>query len=81
MPWRGPQDEPRLRHDEEEQMITYSSQELIDAEVRYRRERLAHDWQARQAGDAVTGAFLARARAAVAAVGNRRTPPRRHRHA
>ena len=62
-------------------MMSYSSPELMNAEIRYRRERLARDWQVRQAGDPVTGAFLARARATVVAVGHRRTALRRHRHA
>lgn len=62
-------------------MMSYSSPELINAEVRYRRERLARDWQARQAADPLTGAFLSRARTAVVAVAHPRTAPRRHRHA
>lgn len=62
-------------------MISYSSPELMYAELRYRRERIARDWQARPAGSPVTGAFLARARSTVAAVGHLRTTPRRSRHA
>jgi hypothetical protein len=81
MPVPGPQDEPRPCTDEEDMMISYSSPDLVDAEMRYRRERLASDWRPRPAGDPVTGAFLARARAAVVAVGHLGTAPRRHRHA
>lgn len=62
-------------------MMSYSSPELMDAEVRYRRERLARDWQASHAADPLTGAFLSRARAAVVAVAHPRTGARRHRHA
>ena len=61
--------------------MTYTSPEFLDAHVRYRRERLASEWQAGHSGY-VANAFLARARATVNAVSGLRAPARRRqRHA
>jgi hypothetical protein len=62
-------------------MMSYSSQELVDAELRYRRERLARDWQIHQGGHNGTGSRSRRARTAVAAIATLGLPTRRHRHA
>ncbi|HVN11865.1 MAG TPA: hypothetical protein VMT69_07215 [Kineosporiaceae bacterium] len=62
-------------------MFTYSSPELIDAEVRHRRERLVGDWQAAAGRDVATRWSAHRAWAVVAALGRFRATPRHHRHA
>jgi hypothetical protein len=61
-------------------MMSYSSPELVDAELRYRRERLARDWQIHQAGNHEAGSLSHRARMAVAAIATLGLT-RRHRHA
>ncbi len=62
-------------------MMSYSSPELIDAEVRYRRERLAGDWRSTGWRDAAPAWRAHRAWATVAALGRLGTTSRRHRHA
>jgi hypothetical protein len=79
MPRPGPQDESRLRHDEEDTM-TYNSPEFIKAEVCYRRERLARDWQTHHAVNS-GGSQAHRTRAAIAAIAGLGVATRRRRHA
>jgi hypothetical protein len=81
MSWWWPQDEPRLYHDEEDMMMSYSSPEFVDAHARYRRERLASDWQGRRAGHTSTTFVPHPAWAAATAVATLRLRPRRQRHA
>jgi hypothetical protein len=75
----APQGEPRLRHNKEDTMM-YNSLEFADAEMRYRQERLARDWQARRVGSTPTGSGH-RARTVGATFAGWRLTSRRHRHA
>ena len=62
-------------------MYSYSSPDLIDAEVRYRRERVAQDWSPRRGFEEKAGAPAWRARFPLGMAASFRAMPRRHRHA
>jgi hypothetical protein len=62
-------------------MFSYSSPELIDAEVRYRRERTAGDWRSAAGRHKESGWGAHRAWATVASLGLVRASARRHRAA
>ena len=62
-------------------MFSYSSPELVDAEVRYRRERVAHDWAARPGFHEKAAAPAWRARFPLGTAAGLRVSPRHHRHA
>jgi hypothetical protein len=61
-------------------MVMYSNQAFVDAEARYRRERLAQDWSPRRAGE-LDAAPAPRAHASFPAARTLRGMVRRHRHA
>jgi hypothetical protein len=61
-------------------MFSYSNLALVDAEVRYRRERLGRDWSARRA-DELDAMPAARTRLAFPPARTLRGLVRLHRHA
>jgi len=83
MPEPPPQDDCRLivREEEEREMFSYSTPEFMDAEVRYRRERVAQDWAARRGFQETAPAPAWRARFPLGTIASLRATPRHHRHA
>ncbi len=61
--------------------MTYTSPEFLDAQARYRRQRLAGERQARHAAKAATPFLPHRAWATVSVLSGLRLPARRRRHA
>jgi hypothetical protein len=61
-------------------MFSYSNPALVDAEVRYRRERLARDWSPRRS-PALDALLAGRGHLAFQPARIRLSMARRHRHA
>jgi hypothetical protein len=61
-------------------MFSYSNPAFVDAEARYRREQIAHDWSSRRASELDT-APVPHVRLALPSGRTLRGMVRRHRHA